>query len=442
MYLFALWSVYCLSLAMLKVAFRISSRWLFRAGAGDVQFRLNSISMNALKEGKHLLIGITGGIAAYKIAELVRLAIKAGFDVRVMMTSSACEFIAPLTLQALSGNPVHTALLDPGAEQIMGHIDLARWADQILIAPASANCIAKLAHGLADSLLTTVCLATSAPIKIAPAMNRLMWLAPQTQNNIATLKSLGMQIIGPAEGDQACGEVGPGRMVEADDLLSDLLDQPVDGPLTGKKVLLTAGPTREAIDPVRYITNRSSGRMGYALANVARAAGAEVTLVSGPVHLPPPSGVVTHRVESAGEMFAAVMSNIADQDIFIASAAVADYRMAQVVDKKMKKSNDELTLTLTANADILAEVAGLPDGPFTVGFAAETNDVEYYARQKLENKRLDMIAANQVGKGLGFDTEDNALHVFWQGGDQKLPRTSKDELAVSLINLIIERYSE
>jgi len=398
--------------------------------------------MSSLRQ-RHILLGISGGIAAYKGAELVRLLRREGAEVRVMMTRSAREFITPLTLQALSGHPVHDDLLDPGAEAGMGHIELARWADQILIAPASANCIARLAHGLADDLLTTVCLASAAPLLLAPAMNRQMWDAPATRANVAQLQARGVRILGPGTGEQACGEVGPGRLLEPGELVRLLAMNGEPGPLADLRVLITAGPTREAIDPVRYISNRSSGRMGYALAQAAAGAGAEVTLISGPVALAPPPGSRMIPVNSAADMHAAVFSQLAGQDIFIATAAVADYRPAQPATHKIKKAATEMTLTLSRTEDILSAVAARPGAPFTVGFAAETRELERYARDKLRRKGLDLVAANLVGgEGIGFDSPDNALSVFWEGGMLEIPRASKEAVAQRLVALIGERYRD
>ncbi len=398
--------------------------------------------MSSLRQ-RHILLGISGGIAAYKGAELVRLLRREGAEVRVMMTRSAREFITPLTLQALSGHPVHGDLLDPGAEAGMGHIELARWADQILIAPASANCIARLAHGLADDLLTTVCLASAAPLLLAPAMNRQMWDAPATRANVAQLQARGVRILGPGTGEQACGEVGPGRLLEPGELVRLLAMNGEPGPLADLRVLITAGPTREAIDPVRYISNRSSGRMGYALAQAAAGAGAEVTLISGPVALAPPPGSRMIPVNSAADMHAAVFSQLAGQDIFIATAAVADYRPAQPATHKIKKAATEMTLTLSRTEDILSAVAARPGAPFTVGFAAETRELERYARDKLRRKGLDLVAANLVGgEGIGFDSPDNALSVFWEGGMLEIPRASKEAVAQRLVALIGERYRD
>ncbi len=398
--------------------------------------------MNGLTD-KKLLLGVTGGIAAYKSADLVRRLREQGAEVRVVMTKSAREFVTPLTFQALSGHPVHTELLDSETESSMGHIELARWCDAVLIAPASANCMARLAHGLADDLLTTLCLATSAPLFLAPAMNNKMWLAQATQANARLLSSRGVSLFGPGEGEQACGETGAGRMLEPTDLAQRMSEYFAGGELNGLHVMVTAGPTCEDLDPVRYITNRSSGRMGYAIADAARAAGAEVTLISGPVALTPPDQVRCVHIHSAEDMLNAVMSVVDECQIFIAAAAVADYRSADVAQHKIKKHDAELSLTLARTPDILKQVAGLPVPPFTVGFAAETQNLRENALGKLNRKGLDMIAANQVGiAGQGFDSEENALHVFWQGGDRQFPLASKQQLARDLISLITERYRE
>jgi len=389
-----------------------------------------------LLSGKHILLGVTGSIAAYKSAELVRLLRDAGAEVRVIMTQGAAAFITPLTLQALSGHPVHRELLDAGAEAAMGHIELARWADAVLVAPASADCIARLAQGRANDLLAAVCLACEAPLAVAPAMNRAMWESAATVENIDILRRRGIRIMGPAEGVQACGEVGPGRLLEPGQLLDALTALFRTGSLAGCRVLVTAGPTREAIDPVRYISNRSSGKMGFAVATAAMEAGADVTLVSGPVALQTPPRVRRVDVESAGEMHAAVMEHVAACDIFISVAAVADYRPVNVAPSKLKKSAAGLRLELQANADILAAVAGLPDAPFTVGFAAETDGLESNARNKLVTKGIDMIAANNVAGGQGFDRDDNALQVFWMDGETQLARTGKSRLARQLVEII------
>ncbi len=397
--------------------------------------------MNTL-QGKRILLGISGGIAAYKSADLTRRLREHGASVRVVMTRSACEFITPLTMQALSGQPVHVELLDYKTEGAMGHIDLARWADVILVAPASANFMARLAHGQADDLLSTLCLASSVSITLAPAMNQQMWQNPATQANVTLLRDRGVTLLGPATGGQACGETGPGRMLEPLELVDALARGFISDRLSGLKLVITAGPTREAIDPVRYISNRSSGRMGYAVARAAAEAGGNVVLVSGPTQLHQPERIRCQPVTTAAEMHDAVMREIEDAEIFIAAAAVADYRCSQAAIQKIKKDNDELTLLLEKNPDILAAVAARKLPPFTVGFAAETENLLNYAQQKLFNKKLDMIAANQVGMNQGFDTEDNELQVIWSGGSIKLERAPKDRLARQLIRLIADRYHE
>jgi phosphopantothenoylcysteine decarboxylase/phosphopantothenate--cysteine ligase len=395
--------------------------------------------MNELT-GKHVLLGVTGGIAAYKSAELVRLLRRQGAHVRVVMTVAATEFVTPLTFQALSGNPVHTDLLDAGAEAAMGHIELARWADVLLIAPATADFIARLVSGRANDLLTAVCLACDATVAIAPAMNRVMWDNPATRDNLGTLKTRAVRVLGPAEGAQACGESGPGRMLEPAELVTALSDVFNSGVLAGRRVLVTAGPTREAIDPVRYLGNRSSGRMGYAVAAAAAEAGADVLLISGPVSLAIPARLRHIDVESAAEMYAAVMDEITGTDIFISVAAVADYRPQTIAEQKLKKTAATLSLELTRNPDILADVAALPEPPFTVGFAAETQAIVSNARDKLRVKKLDMIAANAVGQQQGFNCEDNALHVIWAQGEQQLALTGKVKLARQLVAIIAERF--
>jgi len=387
-----------------------------------------------------ILLGVTGGIAAYKSAELVRRLRDRGAEVQVVMTAGARQFVTPLTFQALSGRPVRTDLWDEAAEAAMGHIELARWADRVLIAPASADFLARLAHGLADDLLTTLCLATDAPLSVAPAMNRLMWANAATQANVAVLRSRGVTVLGPAEGDQACGETGPGRMLEPAEILDAFAPRGAGNRvLAGLKVMITAGPTRERIDPVRFITNRSSGKMGFAVAEAAREAGAEVVLVSGPVNVATPPGVRRVDVETAEQMMNAVNEHVADTDIFIAAAAVSDYRPVQCASEKIKKTSDSLSLTLSRTTDILATVAARAPRPFVVGFAAETQNVERNALAKLEGKRLDMIAANQVGDNLAFDCEDNALTVYWPGGKQDLGHAPKRQLAAALVSLIAER---
>jgi phosphopantothenoylcysteine decarboxylase / phosphopantothenate---cysteine ligase len=396
---------------------------------------------------KHVLLAVCGGIAAYKSAELVRLLRKQGCEVRVVMTASACEFVSPLTFQALSGNPVHTQLLDVDEENAMGHINLARWADVIIVAPATANTIAKCAHGLADDLVSTLLLAANCPIHMAPAMNQAMWEKPVTQNNIRKLKNYGVLMIGPDTGDQACGEVGYGRMAEPADICQRVCQflsvESKIGALHGIKVLISAGPTREYIDPVRYISNRSSGKMGYALAHAAVRAGAEVCLVSGPTNLVPPIGVQLTPVETAAQMYDAIIARADITDIYIGAAAVADYSPALVEKIKIKKNCEQTNILLHKTKDILADVAKLANAPFTVGFAAETNDLENYAQNKLHKKNLDMIAANWVGQGQGgFDSEQNALEVFWQNGRASLAMTAKTQLAEQLINLIATRFNK
>ncbi|ANX04140.1 bifunctional phosphopantothenoylcysteine decarboxylase/phosphopantothenate--cysteine ligase CoaBC [Immundisolibacter cernigliae] len=398
--------------------------------------------MNALAN-KHILLGVTGGIAAYKAPELVRRLRDAGAQVQVVLTAAGGAFITPLTLQAVSGQPVHQELLSAQAESGMGHIELARWADLILVAPCTADFMARLAHGLAGDLLGACCLAARVPIAIAPAMNAGMWDSPATQRNLRQIMADGVQVWGPGSGSQACGEVGAGRLLEPLELVDRgaalLGGESNAGALAGRKVLMTAGPTFEDLDPVRYLGNRSSGRMGYAVAQAAREAGAEVLLISGPVALADPPGVTVQRVRSALDMHRAVLDAVAGMDVFIGTAAVADYRPAQPAGQKIKKTRESLTVELVRNPDILAEVAARADRPFTVGFAAETDDVLGYARRKLEEKRLDLIAANTVGAGQGFEVDDNALTLLWPGGQQELPRASKAALARDLINVIAQR---
>ena len=390
---------------------------------------------------RRVLLGVTGGIAAYKAAMLVRLLRGAGAEVRVVMTRSAEAFIAPLTLQALSGQRVRCGLLDPEAEFAMSHIELARWAELVLVAPASADFLARIAHGLADDLLSTLCLASAAPLAVAPAMNRQMWLHPATRHNLALLIERGVHCWGPASGAQACGEEGPGRMLEPEQLLERVAGLWATGPLNGVRALVTAGPTREPIDPVRFVGNRSSGKMGYALAAALRELGAEVTLVSGPVVLPAPPGVLRVSVETALEMHAAVMARVEACDLFAAAAAVADYRPQEVHSEKLKKQREQLQLSLVRNPDILAEVAALPRPPFTLGFAAETQDLAANAATKLRQKGLDLVAANRVGGGEGgFESERNALSLLWQGGGQELAMAPKMRLARELARVVAERY--
>jgi phosphopantothenoylcysteine decarboxylase / phosphopantothenate---cysteine ligase len=389
---------------------------------------------------KRILLGVTGGIAAYKSAELVRRLREAGAEVRVVMSAGATRFITPLTLQALSGQPVRSDLFDADAEAARGHIELARWADAVLIAPASANNLARLAQGLADDLLSTLCLATRAPLLVAPAMNHVMWENPATQDNLARLRERGVRICGPGSGGQACGEIGPGRMLEPPELVAEVCGVFATGALAGLNLLITAGPTREPIDPVRFISNRSSGKMGYALAAAAADAGARVTLISGPVALPPPARVEHIPVETAAEMHAAVMARVAACDVFIGAAAVADYRPQKVAPHKLKKQALALHLDLQRTPDILAGVAAVRPAPFTLGFAAETERLAEHARAKRMAKSLDMIAANLVNvPGQGFDADDNALNLYWEGGECELPRQSKQQLARELIGHIAAR---
>ena len=397
--------------------------------------------------GKRLLLGVSAGIAAYKSALIVRLLKQAGCEVRVVMTEGAQAFITPLTLQALSGEPVRTSLLDPEAEAGMGHIELARWADAILVAPATADLIARLVHGMADDLLTTLCLASEAPKLIAPAMNQAMWRHPATQRNVNQLATDGWQLIGPAAGDQACGDVGPGRMSEPD-VIVDFLAQHFastaksSAPATAPHVVITAGPTREALDPVRYLSNHSSGKMGYALAAQAANQGARVTLISGPVTLPTPNGVERIDVETAAQMHHEALTLAPRAALFIGCAAVADYRAASAAEHKIKKTDDSdtLTLTLVKNPDIIADVAALPTDqrPLVVGFAAETQEVAHYAEDKLTRKRLDMIVANDVSRqGLGFGSDNNAALLLWRTatGTNQLdaPPQPKTQLAALII---------
>lgn len=388
---------------------------------------------------KKILLGICGGIAAYKSAYLVRELARLGAIVRVVMTASAQEFITPMTLQALSGHEVRCDLLDSAAERAMGHIELARWADYLLIAPATAHCLAKMAHGLADDLLSTIYLVTETPVIVCPAMNRSMWAHPATQANAEQLIQRGVLMVGPEEGAQACGEYGLGRMSEVANIIDALRLQGVGGLLRGQRVLITAGPTQEAIDPVRFISNRSSGKMGYALAQAARMAGAEVILVSGPSTLEPPLGVKFHSVETAHTMFDAVMQHLEPGMVFIGAAAVGDYGVDAPSEQKLKKQGSSaLTLSLHANPDILATVAATGKAAFVVGFAAETTHVLEHAFAKLGGKKLDMIIANQVGLGLGFDVDDNQVTVLTKNTQIALERTHKTRLAGQLIAIIAE----
>jgi len=404
----------------------------------------------------NVIVAVTGGIAAYKSPEIVRRLKDHGAEVQVVMTAAACEFVSPLVFQAVSGHPVHRNLLDEQAEAGMGHIELARWADIILIAPATANTLSRLAAGMADDLLATVCLASRAALVIAPAMNSVMWEHPATQTNLEVLRHRGTAVLGPGVGAQACGEVGEGRLLEPDDIVQSLVGdyfsrlgraphEAAGGPnsagMQGLKLMITAGPTREAIDPVRFISNHSSGKMGFALARAAENAGAEVTLVAGPVSLRTPDRVNRVDVESAVEMHAAVLSRAAACDVFISVAAVADYRAADVKMQKIKKTSGALALALTRNPDILAEVASLPSKPFCVGFAAETQALKKYARGKLAKKNLDMIVANLVGGETGFNSDNNAVEVYWANdGEVVFSSRSKDALAVDLVALIATRF--
>jgi phosphopantothenoylcysteine decarboxylase / phosphopantothenate---cysteine ligase len=390
-------------------------------------------------QGKRILLGVTGGIAAYKSPDLVRRLRERGAEVQVVMTAGAREFVTPTTFQAVSGRTVRSDLWDAAAEAAMGHIELARWADAVLIAPASADFLARLATGQADDLLATLCLATEAPIAVAPAMNHIMWANAATRANIGTLTQRGVQVLGPAEGDQACGESGAGRMLEPLELaerVGALLSG--SGVLAGRRVLITAGPTRERIDPVRFISNRSSGKMGFAVAQAAREAGAAVVLICGPVSLPTPTGVTRVDVESAADMLAAVLTELAGTDVFISTAAVADYRPVRAAEHKIKKTSETMELAMERTADVLATVAARADRPFVVGFAAETEAVEQNARTKLMKKNLDMIAANEVGHDKAFDCEDNQLIVLSRNGRHELGRAGKLTLARGLIALIAE----
>ncbi|MFZ5757097.1 MAG: bifunctional phosphopantothenoylcysteine decarboxylase/phosphopantothenate--cysteine ligase CoaBC [Pseudomonadota bacterium] len=390
---------------------------------------------------RRIVLGVTGGIAAYKSAELVRLLKKAGADVRVVMTRGGQAFITPLTLQALSGNPVHTDLLDPAAEAAMGHIELARWADLVLIAPATADFIARLAGGSADDLLSTLCLATAAPIAIAPAMNQGMYRDPATQANLALLAGRGVHRFGPDDGDQACGDIGPGRMLEPAGIAAAAAGLFQSRLLDGVRVLLTAGPTREAIDPVRYVSNHSTGKMGFSLARACVDAGAQVTLVCGPVHLATPERVTRVDVVSARDMHAAVLARAEACDIFIGTAAVADYTPAECADRKIKKTAGEMTIRMIRNPDIIGTVAALARKPFTVGFAAETNDVVAYGRDKLARKQLDMIVANDVSNpAIGFGSDDNAVTVIWPDGHRELAAAGKPTIARQLVELVAAQY--
>ncbi len=388
---------------------------------------------------RRVLLGVTGGIAAYKAAELARLLMRAGAEVQVVMTEAAAAFVGELTLQAITGRPVRRALFDPAHEAAMGHIELARWAELILVAPASADFLARLCAGLADDLLSTLCLASEAPLAVAPAMNQNMWRHPATVANLEALRARGVRVWGPAEGEQACGDQGPGRLLEPAELLARVGGLFGEGCLAGRKAVVTAGPTREPLDPVRFLGNRSSGKMGYAVAEALMREGAEVTLVSGPVSLAAPPGVCLVPVETALAMREAVLEAVVGADLFVACAAVADYRPREVADHKIKKTEETLQVVLVKNPDILREVAALPDRPFCVGFAAETEALAGQAEAKRRAKGIDMIAANRVGGGEGFEVDHNALLVLWEGGRLELPRQPKTRLAAQLVSLIAER---
>ena len=392
---------------------------------------------------KQILLGVTGGIAAYKSADLVRRLQDAGASVQVVMTPAAQEFITPLTMQALSGNPVHTQLLDPEAEAGMGHIQLARWADLVLIAPATADFMARLTQGMGNDLLTSICLATAAPIAIAPAMNQGMWRNEATQTNLDILIKRKIHIFGPADGDQACGDIGLGRMLEPLQLIDAAASLFTSGSLAGKKVVITAGPTREALDPVRYLSNYSSGKMGYALAQAAAEAGAETILISGPTQLATPARVTRINVSSADEMLAASLQEAKGCDLFIAAAAVADYRPAQIAAQKMKKGEgDSLTLTLVKNPDIVASIAALPSKPFTIGFAAESENLLEYARAKLARKNLDLVIANNISdNSIGFNSDDNAVTLVEKNSATEISQRSKHQLARELIALFAKKIT-
>ncbi|SJN37624.1 Phosphopantothenoylcysteine decarboxylase / Phosphopantothenoylcysteine synthetase [Vibrio casei] len=396
--------------------------------------------------GKKILLGISGGIAAYKCADLTRRLIERGAQVQVVMTPAAKEFITPLTMQAVSGRPVSDSLLDPAAEASMGHIELAKWADLILLAPATSDLIARLRAGMGNDLLTTLILASNAPIAVAPAMNQQMYANVATQENISALTQRGMMIWGPAAGQQACGDVGYGRMLEPMELVAHCEAFFGPKPLQNIKLAITAGPTREAIDPVRYISNHSSGKMGFAIAEAAANMGADVTLISGPVALATPANVTRIDVESAEQMYKAAMEHAVINDIFISCAAVADYRPSQIADQKIKKTDDsdQMQIVMVKNPDIVASVAALKDKrPFTVGFAAETQDVKKYALGKLAKKNLDMICANDVSvEGLGFNSNDNALHLYWKNGEQALGTACKQHLAKQLLDIVVKQYQQ
>lgn len=394
-----------------------------------------------LSSPQKLLLGVTGGIAAYKAAELARLFVKAGWQVQVVMTQHATEFVTPLTFQALTGREARSTLFDPQHEAAMGHIELARWPDAVVIAPASANTLAKLAHGRADDLLSTLCLATDKPVFAAPAMNRLMWANAATQANMSSLRARGIRLLGPGEGSQACGETGEGRMWEPAQIfeaVTTALNTPRD--LAGVHAVVTAGPTREPLDPVRFLTNRSSGKQGYAVASALVARGAKVTLISGPTNLATPAGVTRIDVESAAQMLGISLAAAAEAQLFIGAAAVADYRATTIAPEKIKKSSETMTVTFSKNPDVLASVRTANPALFMVGFAAETENLADNARGKLTRKKLDLVAANWVGEGKAFDQDDNALSLFWNGGDAEIASAAKTEVAQALVGHIVTLY--
>jgi phosphopantothenoylcysteine decarboxylase/phosphopantothenate--cysteine ligase len=391
-------------------------------------------------QGRRVLLGVTGSIAAYKSPDIVRRLKDQGAEVRVVLTASAEKLVSPTVFQAVSGEPVRGDIWDEQAEAAMGHIELAKWADLILIAPATANLIAQLAAGSAENLLTTICLASEAPVTLAPSMNQAMWRDAATQDNCEVLRKRNVMFIGPDDGEQACGDVGPGRMSEPANIVSRLARGGESGPFEGLRIMVSAGPTREAIDPVRFVSNRSSGKMGFALAKAAADAGAEVTLIAGPVNLPTPPRVERIDVETTQQMCDEALARIGDMDIYVGAAAISDYRPRQVATQKIKKSADTFTLEMIKSPDLLASVAALEKGPFTVGFAAETEKLEQHATDKLNRKKLNMIVANLVGENLCFDADDNEVIVLWQDGRHPMPKLSKQELARQLVDVVATRY--
>jgi phosphopantothenoylcysteine decarboxylase/phosphopantothenate--cysteine ligase len=391
-------------------------------------------------QGRRVLLGVTGSIAAYKSPDIVRRLKDQGAEVRVVLTASAEKLVSPTVFQAVSGEPVRGDIWDEQAEAAMGHIELAKWADLILIAPATANLIAQLAAGSAENLLTTICLASEAPVTLAPSMNQAMWRDAATQANCEVLRKRNVMFIGPDDGEQACGDVGPGRMSEPANIVSRLARGGESGPFEGLRIMVSAGPTREAIDPVRFVSNRSSGKMGFALAKAAADAGAEVTLIAGPVNLPTPPRVERIDVETTQQMCDEALARIGDMDIYVGAAAISDYRPRQVATQKIKKSADTFTLEMIKSPDLLASVAALEKGPFTVGFAAETEKLEQHATDKLNRKKLNMIVANLVGENLCFDADDNEVIVLWQDGRHPMPKLSKQELARQLVDVVATRY--